>query len=94
MRLVDADALTVEFLQYSMILRHRSDFVAVNLDAVLHEIRRATTIDAVPVEEIRAYLQSKLDEWNALGDRRFEPANMWGYNFIMACFDDLARIGR
>lgn len=49
------------------------------------------TVDAIPVAEIKAYLQSKLDEWDALGDRKFEPANMWGYNFIMACFDDLGR---
>lgn len=51
-----------------------------------------TPVPAIPVSEIRAYLQRKLDEWNALGDRRWEPANMWGYNFIMACFDDLARL--
>lgn len=49
------------------------------------------TIDAVPVAEIKDYLQKRLDEWEALGDRKFEPANMWGYNFIMACFDDLER---
>ncbi len=36
-----------------------------------------------------AWLQQKLDEWDALGDRKWEPANMWGYNFIIACFDDL-----
>lgn len=47
--------------------------------------------DAVPVAEIKDYLQKRLDEWEALGDRKFEPANMWGYNFIMACFDDLER---
>lgn len=49
------------------------------------------TIDAIPVAEIKDYLQKRLDEWEALGDRKFEPANMWGYNFIMACFDDLER---
>lgn len=50
-------------------------------------------VDAVEVSEIKAYLQRKLDEWNALGERKFEPANMWGYNFIMACFDDLSSYG-
>ena len=50
------------------------------------------TADVVEVRQIKDYLQSKLDEWFALGDRRFEPANMWGYNFIMACFDDLAKM--
>ena len=47
--------------------------------------------DVIPVAEIKAYLQARLDEWDALGDRKWEPANMWGYNFIMACFDDLER---
>ena len=59
--------------------------------SVRRVIDEAPTIDAVPVTEIKAYLQKCLDEWNALGDRKFEPANMWGYNFIMACFDDLER---
>ena len=49
------------------------------------------TVDAIPVADIEAYLQARLDEWNALGDRKWEPANIWGYNFIMACFDDLER---
>lgn len=48
-----------------------------------------TPVPAVPVEEIRGYLKRLLDEWNALGDRKWEPANMWGYNFIRACQDDL-----
>ena len=52
----------------------------------------APACDVVEVRQIKDYLQSKLDEWFALGDRRFEPANMWGYNFIMACFDDLAKM--
>ena len=60
-------------------------------DAVLRTICEAPTEDAIPVAEIEAYLQARLDEWNALGDRKWEPANMWGYNFIMACFDDLER---
>ena len=48
-------------------------------------------VDAISVAEIEAYLKARLDEWNALGDRKWEPANMWGYNFIRACFDDLER---
>jgi hypothetical protein len=54
-------------------------------------IKNAPTVDAVPVAEIEEYLQARLDEWEALGDRKWEPANMWGYNFIRACFDDLER---
>lgn len=46
---------------------------------------------AVPVVVIKNYLQEKLNEWNSLGDRKYEPENVWGYNFIMACFDDIER---
>lgn len=49
----------------------------------------APAVPAVEVAQIKAYLQRRLDEWEALGDRKWEPANMWGYNFIRACFDDL-----
>lgn len=62
------------------------------MDALREKAEREHEVKTIPVSEIRAYLQRKLDEWNALGDRRWEPANMWGYNFIMACFDDLARL--
>ena len=47
------------------------------------------TLVVMTVSEIRDYLQARLDDWNALGDRKYDPANMWGYNFIRACFDDL-----
>lgn len=53
------------------------------------DIDTLPTVDAIEVIHIKAYLLKKLEEWENLGDRRFEPANMWGYNFIMACFDDL-----
>jgi hypothetical protein len=56
--------------------------------------RWSVGVDAISVSDIEAYLQARLDEWNALGDRKWEPANMWGYNFIMACFDDLERRGK
>lgn len=46
-------------------------------------------VPAIPVTVISDYLQRKLDEWEALGDRKWEPANMWGYNFLRACQDDL-----
>ena len=55
------------------------------------EIPYMPIVDAVPVADIKAYLRARFDGWNALGERKFEPANMWGYNFIMACFDDLER---
>ena len=62
-----------------------------NFARVKRHIEAAPAVDVVTVVEIEAYLQARLDEWNALGDRKWEPANMWGYNFIMACFDDLGR---
>lgn len=62
-----------------------------SLDELISRINNAPAADVIAVDEIEAYLQARLDEWNALGDRKWEPANMWGYNFIMACFDDLER---
>lgn len=61
MRLIDADALIIEFLRYPMILRHSGDFVAVNLDAIIHEVRKAPTIDP-------ASLRPK-GEWISVEDR-------------------------
>lgn len=61
-------------------------------DCIAEHISTIPSVYAVEVSEIKAYLQDKLNKWNALGDRKFEPANMWGYNFIMACFDDLERM--
>ena len=87
-RLIDANAL-VEGLKLhgSVIIGARQDEVRVTIQ----RIKESPTVDAISVTEIKAYLQARLDDWNALGDRKFEPANMWGYNFIMACFDDLEK---
>ena len=94
-RLIDANALTErvdESKHYNphhdgkLIANHRNEH-----DHFFKLIYTAPTVDAIPVSEIEAYLQARLDEWEALGDRKWEPANMWGYNFIMACFDDLER---
>ena len=54
-------------------------------------IQNIPAADVVEVVALKAYLQKCLDEWHALGDRKYEPTNMWGYNFIMKCFDDLER---
>ena len=83
-RLIDANSL-----KYERVLQKVSLNV---INAVpYYEIEEAATVAAIPVSDIKAYLQAKLDEWNSLGDRKWEPANMWGYNFVMACFDDLQR---
>lgn len=73
------------------VLRDDYNISGANLARVRRHIEAAPAVDAISVTEIKAYLQARLDEWNALGDRKWEPANMWGYNFIMACFDDLER---
>lgn len=62
-----------------------------NFAKMRRHIETAKAVEAISVADIKAYLQARLDEWDALGDRKWEPANMWGYNFIMACFDDLER---
>ena len=72
-------------------IRDDQDINGANFARVKRHIEAAPAVDVVTVVEIEAYLQARLDEWNALGDRKWEPANMWGYNFIMACFDDLER---
>lgn len=93
-RLIDANYLDEKMgrlaIRYAAI---GNTEVARDYNFVRTVLETAPTMDAIFVTDIKAYLQSKLDEWNALGDRKFEPANMWGYNFIMACFDDLERRG-
>lgn len=58
-------------------------------DDALDLLDDAPTLCVLTVDQVQDYLQARLDEWNALGDRKYEPANMWGYNFICACLDDL-----
>lgn len=53
MRLIDADALNAAFLDYPKMLTFNGGFCAVNLDAVLLEIRKAPTIEAEHVRHGR-----------------------------------------
>lgn len=62
---------------------------ACNIYDVICDVEDTIPVAAIPVNEIKSYLLARLDEWNALGDRKFEPENAWGYNFIRACLDDL-----
>lgn len=71
--------------------RYYYENILKDLERAHAEIERLKKGDRITVEQIKDYLQEKLDEWHALGDRKFEPENVWGYNFIMACFDDLER---
>jgi len=86
MRLIDADDLLKDARDISEYAPGCNWFVV-----DVEDIENAPTVDAISVKDIMIYLQSVLNKWKALGDRRFEPANMWGYNFIMTCFDDLER---
>lgn len=61
----------------------------IHYDDLMAAIADMPTASVIPVETVSAYLQQKLDEWEALGDRKWEPMNAWGYNFIRACQDDL-----
>jgi hypothetical protein len=76
-----------EFLETVMIELDTHEKMFLELCQVKRE--RDALLGAVPISAIEAYLQRRMDEWNALGDRKYDPANMWGYNFIRACQDDL-----
>lgn len=101
--LIDRQALMQDFCGYDLnecvkygnktAEQQNNSYSTMMMYEIAYEIEDAPAVDAVEVSEIKAYLQRKLDEWNALGDRKFESANMWGYNFIMACFDDLSSYG-
>lgn len=105
MRPIDADALNEDLRESYNELRKIYDGLTYEEDRmicgaqlstfleVLMRIKEAPTLDVIPTKKIYDYLQARLDEWNALGDRKYEPANVWGYNFIRACFDDLEEYG-
>ena len=88
---IEREAAVSLLLRERHTYRHTQEICAVANCAVAIK-ESVPAADVIEVRQIKDYLQSKLDEWFALGDRRFEPANMWGYNFIMACFDDLAKM--
>lgn len=64
---------------------------AIHYDDLMATIADIPTAPVIPVETVSAYLQQKLDEWEALGDRKWDPMNAWGYNFLRACQDDLEK---
>jgi hypothetical protein len=64
MRLIDADALIAAFLDYPKMLTFNGGFCAVNLDAVLLEIRKAPTIEAEPVRHGRwVFEEDEVHPW-------------------------------
>lgn len=43
----------------------------------------------IPVSTVKQYLIGLLDEWNKLGDRKYDPPNMQVYNHVRKELDDL-----
>lgn len=41
------------------------------------------------IDKVRQYLLNCIEEWNNLGDRKYELANIQVYNHIRKCLDDL-----
>jgi len=41
------------------------------------------------IDKVRQYLINCIEEWNSLGDRKYELANIQVYNHIRKCLDDL-----
>ena len=52
-------------------------------------ISNLSSYEVVPVSVIKDYLRNVLDEWNALGDRKYELPNMQVYNHVRKLQDDL-----
>lgn len=59
-------------------------------DAItISDIENAATVPAIPIKTIRKYLIDCIEEWNNLGDRKYELANIQVYTHIRKCLDDL-----
>lgn len=59
---------------------------------ILHELLLrgvARKEPSIPIIVIENYIQKLMDEWNSLGERRYNPRNMQVYNHIRAMSDDL-----
>ena len=58
--------------------------------AVLHDPRQNCKEElSIPVDTVRSYLLELIEEWNTLGDRKYELPNMQVYNHIRKELDDL-----
>ena len=44
------------------------------------------------INKVEKYLLNCLDEWNNLGDRKYDPPNMQVYNHVRLCLDDLEKL--
>lgn len=42
--------------------------------------------------EVKKYLLDCLDEWDKLGDRKWELPNILVYNHVRKCLDDLEKL--
>ena len=41
------------------------------------------------VKDVKAYILAAIDEWNGLGDRKYDLPNVQVYNHLHKCLDDL-----
>ena len=40
------------------------------------------------IQKVEEYLLDVIEEWNRLGDRKYEPANIQVYNHIRKCLPE------
>ncbi len=55
----------------------------------LSQVKNFLTAEVIPIEVVENYLSNLTDEWDKLGDRKYELANMQVYNHIRKEQDDL-----
>lgn len=46
------------------------------------------------IQKVEEYLLDAIEEWNRLGDRKYELPNIQVYNHIRKCLDDLEKLKR
>ncbi len=56
---------------------------------IFDAVRGAAPVEVIPVEVVRNYLVSLVDEWHNMGDPAYELPNVQVYNHVRKCLDDL-----
>lgn len=79
--LIDRDSL----------LNNEDDFVSSNWGPAITtiDIANASIVPAIPIKVVRKYLLKTVEEWNKLGDRKYDLPNVQVYNHVRKCLDDL-----
>lgn len=44
------------------------------------------------INKVEKYLLDRIDEWNNLGDRKYDLPNIQVYNHVRLCLDDLEKL--